>query len=67
MIHLVGNRTANEANLVAMLPERDERGKEVAKLYFADGSQVRTRVLALTIRRRLAGGNQPAVQAERLP
>ena len=54
MIHLGGNRTANEANLVAMLPERDERGKEVAKLYFADGSQVRTRVLALTIRRRLA-------------
>ena len=53
MIHLGGGRTAGEGDIVAVVPEEDESGKQTAAVYLADGTVRHTPVLALTIRRRL--------------
>jgi len=53
MIHLGDNRAANENDIVAVLPQVDARGKKVARIFFADGAQTTTTVLALTICKRL--------------
>lgn len=53
MIHLGDGRTADEREIVIMLPERNAEGKEVAAVVFADGSVAHTNVLARTVAKRL--------------
>lgn len=60
MIHLGDDRAADEREIVIMLPERNAKGKEVAAVFFADGSIAHTSVLARTVAARLKQAQSPA-------
>ncbi len=65
MIHLGDNRTVNERDVVAVVPQTDSTGKQTAAVYLADGTTRHSSVLALTIRARLKEAERFGAPAEK--